>query len=110
MTSDIIIYQTEDGRTKINVRMEDETVWLTQAQMAELFDRDRTVIGRHINNAIEEGEIVAESNVHFLHIAHAGIYAPLIARRYTNNAPLCPYLQGIRAQEKSASWLLRVHP
>jgi hypothetical protein len=69
--SEIIIYQTEDGRSKIDVRMVDETVWLTQAQMAELFDRDRTVIGRHISNALEDGEIAAESNVHFLHIANS---------------------------------------
>ena len=46
----IIIYQTEDGQTQIDVRLENETVWLTQAQMAELFDKDRTVIGRHIRN------------------------------------------------------------
>ena len=43
----IVIYQTPDGKTQIDVRLEDETVWLTQAQMAELFEKDRTVIGRH---------------------------------------------------------------
>ena len=69
--TEIIIYQTDDGRSKINVRMEGETVWLTQAQMAELFGRDRTVIGRHINNAFEEGELAEESNVRFLHIANS---------------------------------------
>jgi len=46
----IVIYQTEDGQTQIDVRMENETVWLTQAQMAELFQTDRTSIVRHINN------------------------------------------------------------
>ena len=46
----IIIYQTEDGQTQIDVRLENETVWLTQAQMAELFQTDRTSIVRHINN------------------------------------------------------------
>ena len=46
----IIIYQTEDGQTQIDVRLENETVWLTQQQMAELFEKDRTVITRHINN------------------------------------------------------------
>ena len=52
----IIIYQTEDGQTQIDVRLEDETVWLTQAQMALLFQTDRTTIVRHINNiyAIDE--------------------------------------------------------
>jgi len=69
--SEIIIYQTEDGLAKISVRLEGETVWLTQADMAELFDRDRTVIGRHINNAFGEGELDEKSNVHFLHIANS---------------------------------------
>ena len=46
----IIIYQTEDGQTQVDVRMENDTVWLTQPQMAELFQTDRTAIVRHINN------------------------------------------------------------
>ena len=53
----IIIYQTEDGQTQIDVRLENETVWLTQAQMAELFQKDQSVIARHINNALKEGEL-----------------------------------------------------
>lgn len=53
----IIIYQTEDGQTQVDVRMEDETVWLTQAQMAELFQTDRTSIVRHINNIYKIGEL-----------------------------------------------------
>ena len=53
----IIIYQTEDGQTQIDVRLENETVWLTQAQMAELFDKDRTVIGRHIRNIYKEEKL-----------------------------------------------------
>ncbi len=56
----IIIYQTEDGQTQIDVRLENETVWLTQAQMAELFEKDRTVITRHINNVFKEGELERE--------------------------------------------------
>ena len=56
----IVIYQTEDGKTQIDVRLENETVWLTQAQMAELFEKDRTVIGRHISNVFKEGELVRE--------------------------------------------------
>ena len=62
----IVIYQTEDGQTQIDVRLENETVWLTQAQMAELFQKDQSVVARHINNAIKEGEL-DESNMHFLH-------------------------------------------
>lgn len=56
----IIIYQTEDGQTQIDVRLENDTVWLTQAQMAELFQKDRTVITRHINNVFKEGELEKE--------------------------------------------------
>ena len=56
----IVIYQTPDGKTQIDVRLEDETVWLTQAQMAELFEKDRTVVGRHISNVFKEGELVRE--------------------------------------------------
>ena len=67
--SELIIYQTEDGLTKIDVRMENETVWLTRQQMADLFDRDISVIGRHIRNIFNEGELVEESNVQKMHIA-----------------------------------------
>ena len=56
----IIIYQTSDGKTQIDVRMENETVWLTQSQMANLFQKDRTVIGRHIQNIFKEGELERE--------------------------------------------------
>ncbi len=57
----IIIYQTEDGLTQIDVRLENETVWLTQAQMAELFQTDRTSIVRHINNIYKVEELDRES-------------------------------------------------
>ena len=63
----IVIYQTEDGQTQIDVRLENDTVWLTQAQMAELFQKDQSVIARHINNAVKEGELEENSNMHFLH-------------------------------------------
>lgn len=53
----IIIYQIDDGKTQLDVKLENETVWLTQAQMAELFQKDRTVIGRHIRNIFKEGEL-----------------------------------------------------
>ena len=54
---EMIIYQTEDGLTKIDVNMQDETVWLTQEQMAELFQRDKSTISRHIKNIFAEGEL-----------------------------------------------------
>ena len=57
MENQIVIYQTDNGQTAIDVRLENETVWLTQAQMATLFQKDRTVIGRHIRNVFKEGEL-----------------------------------------------------
>ena len=57
----IVIYQTPDGQTQIDVRLENETVWLTQAQMAELFHTDRTSIVRHINNIYKVEELDRES-------------------------------------------------
>lgn len=68
--NEIIIYQP-DASVKLEVRLENETVWLTQQQMSELFQRDRTVISRHINNIFKEQELGEESNVHFLHIANS---------------------------------------
>ena len=67
----IMIYQTADGQTSVNVRLENDTVWLTQAQMVQLFERERTVITKHINNVFKEGELDEKSNVHFLHIANS---------------------------------------
>ncbi len=66
---DIVIYQTEDGVTKIEVSFTDDTVWLTQAQIAELFQRERSVISKHISNVFSEGELEEKSNVQILHIA-----------------------------------------
>ena len=57
----IVIYQTEDGQTQIDVRLENDTVWLTQAQMAELFQTDRTSIVRHINNIYKVEELDREA-------------------------------------------------
>lgn len=60
---EIIIYQTEDGLTKINVNMQNETVWLSLDQMAELFLRDKSTISRHIKNVYTEGELIRETTV-----------------------------------------------
>ena len=67
-TNEIILYQP-DKTMKLEVRLENETVWLTQQQMADLFLRDRSVITKHINNIFKEKELEEISNVHFLHIA-----------------------------------------
>ena len=60
-TGDILIYQTEDGMTKINVKLDNETVWLNQQQMSELFQSSRTNIVEHIKHIYEEGELTVES-------------------------------------------------
>lgn len=67
--SEILLYQTEDGQTKIDVRLKDETVWLSQAQIGELFQKERSVITKHINNIFNEGELEEKSNVQILHIS-----------------------------------------
>ena len=64
----IIIYQTEDGQTQVDVRMENDTVWLTTNQMATLFEREESNIRRHVINVFKEGELEKENNVHFLHV------------------------------------------
>jgi hypothetical protein len=69
-TNEIILYQP-DNAVKLEVRLENETVWLTQAQMVDLFQRDQSVISRHISNVFKEAELDEESNMHFLHIANA---------------------------------------
>lgn len=61
MNNDIVIYQSEDGQTKIDVRFENETVWLTQQQMAELFQTSRTNVVEHIQHIYEEGELEQSS-------------------------------------------------
>ena len=60
---DIIIYKTEDSTTKIDVKMQNETVWLSLEQMAELFQRDKATISRHIKNIFDDRELVRESTV-----------------------------------------------
>ena len=65
----IVIYQTEDGQTQIDVRLENETVWLNVSQMASLFNKEDSNIRRHVLNAFKEGELERDNNnVHFLHV------------------------------------------
>ncbi|MBR6031500.1 MAG: virulence protein RhuM/Fic/DOC family protein [Bacteroidaceae bacterium] len=64
----IVIYQTADGQTQIDVRLENETVWLTANQMALLFDRDEKTVRKHINNVFSEGELEKINNTHFLRV------------------------------------------
>ena len=68
LENNIIIYQTEDGQTSLEVRLENENVWLTANQMALLFNREDSNIRRHILNVFSEGELQRDNNVHFLHV------------------------------------------
>lgn len=68
--NELVIFETKDNTIKLEVPVENETVWLTQAQMIELFDRDQSVISRHINNAFKE-ELDKESNMQKMHIANS---------------------------------------
>ncbi|MCL8008962.1 virulence RhuM family protein [Gelidibacter japonicus] len=63
MTSEILIYQNQDGNIKIDVRLQEETVWLTQAQMGQLFGKDKRTISEHISNIFSEGELEKSSTV-----------------------------------------------
>lgn len=69
--SEILIYKTEDNQTEVEVKFEQDTVWLSQSQITELFQRDRTVITKHINNIFKEGELDEKSNVQKMHIANS---------------------------------------
>ena len=64
----VIIYRSEDGSVQLEVQLVDDNVWLTQAQMTDLFQKDRTTITRHISNAFRTNEVDRKSNVRFLHI------------------------------------------
>lgn len=65
--SQLVIYKTPDGTMSIDVTLQNETVWLSQGQMAELFGKDQSVIARHISNVFKEGELEKESNMQILH-------------------------------------------
>lgn len=69
--SPLLIYTTKDGSTKVDVTFDKDTVWLSKAQMAELFQRDRSVISRHIKNVFLEGELPEAGNVQNMHIANS---------------------------------------
>ncbi len=68
-TGKIVIYQTKSGQTKLEVKISDDTIWLTQLQISYLFNVDRTVVTKHINNIFNTRELLKESNVQKMHIA-----------------------------------------
>ena len=69
--SEMILYKTPDGSVKLDVRMESETLWLTQAQIAQLYGRDISVISRHMSNIFTEGELDRESNLQNMQIPNS---------------------------------------
>ncbi len=67
----LLIFEVTEKDTSVSVRLEGESVWLTQEQMAELFERERSVITKHLKNIFKEGELAEKSNVQFLHIPNS---------------------------------------
>jgi len=59
--AEILVYQAEDGETRVEVSLRNETIWLTLNQLADLFDRDKSVISRHLRNVFKSGELVREA-------------------------------------------------
>jgi hypothetical protein len=71
--NEVLIYETDDHRIAVDVRLDGETVWLTQEQMSRLFGRERSVITKHVRNVFREGELVSESVcAKFAHTAEDG--------------------------------------
>ena len=68
---EIIVFEADDGKATVDVQLYNETVWLSQMQMQELFGRDQSVISRHVNNVFKEGELTQESNMQKMHIANS---------------------------------------
>jgi prophage maintenance system killer protein len=83
---EIIIYQTPDGITNLDVRLEEETVWLTQVQMSELFQRERTVISKHIRNIFAEGEL--QENMVCANFAHTTQHGAIKGKMQTSMVQL----------------------
>lgn len=80
---EIVIYQTQDGITQLDVRLDGETVWITQDQMAQLFERDRTAIGRHISNIFAEGEL--DRNMVCANFAHTTQHGAIEGKTQTRD-------------------------
>ena len=68
---EVVLYEAPDGDVRVDVRLAEETVWLSQAQMVELFERDQSVVSRHVRHVFAEGEVPEEGNMQVLHIASA---------------------------------------
>ncbi len=71
MQNQIEIFKTNDDQTVVQVRFDNDTVWLSQDQLAALFERDQSVISRHLGNVFKEGELIKASNMQKMHIANS---------------------------------------
>jgi hypothetical protein len=85
--SELIPYQTEDGRTRIECRFEGETLWLAQAQIAELFQKDVRTINEHLVNILDEGELSREATIRKLRMVRPTVTRP---RRSSTRGPTRP--------------------
>ena len=68
---EVVLYEAPDGEVRVDVRLDHESVWLTQIQMVDLFGRDQSVIFRHLRNVFADGELPTEGNMQEMHIASA---------------------------------------
>ena len=68
---EIVIYKSELNQIEVSVQLDKETVWLNQSEITTLFERDQSVISRHINNVFKEGELDKKSNMQKMHIANS---------------------------------------
>jgi hypothetical protein len=71
MTNELNTVIYNDGELELNISVENETVWLTQAQLSDIFDKDQSVISRHINNIFKDNEVDEKSNMQKMHIANS---------------------------------------
>ncbi|MEJ0036742.1 MAG: hypothetical protein WDO68_11740 [Gammaproteobacteria bacterium] len=78
---DVVLYESDGVGVRLEVHLEKDTVWLTQAQMAELFQRDQSVVSRHMKNVFEEGELDEATNMQKMHTTPSGrptvLYSPM---------------------------------
>ena len=87
MANNMIIYTTADGLTKVETTFDQDTVWLTREQMATLFQRDRSVISRHIQKVFSEGELDEKSNVQKMHVPNSDKPVVFYNLDVSRNAP-----------------------
>ena len=108
--SDIEIYQSSDGQIEVEVTFDHETVWLNQEQLSQLFNRDRTVIGRHIRNIFKEGELFEEVVcADFAHTLHPLSYQqPVVLSIVLSLPSVCFFCPSDEQNLETLSYLLNL--